>query len=309
MAEGESTTSSLAVAKLLDFTNIHYKHFKFIDQTPPSNIIKLGSGRPVQSRRNPDSIKISKSTSIFSVSCVVMEITDLCEHPIDSKDIVERSRDILFRGGRNEILYCIDCMATAELVTISANKVKTNHSYECIFTPKYIDLIKDYAGDVYQTIMQVDSIPLGLNWLSAVRAMYDSFRCRFMPEWYLLLRRVLRASPLTEEQKDALYAKLFTGPTIWYGLNHYIHWSTVTPPAGRTRAAFRSSLRSLSSSIDVDEVIADMVSVRLCGIKDGLLKTGGEVAGVIEEYAHEVAHEYSRLHQFMSSLPADQNSP
>lgn len=325
-ASEEAADQASGIAQVLEFGVIYYKNFSFVDSLHDAGIIKVGKGKvpkapedqpaaPAKSpRSSAQAARTYRSTTFFSISAAVMEVIDLTRYPLDSTDIVSRVRDTLFRGRREEILSCISALASNEFMKVEViRKEETNavrrtdstnyNKYTCYFTEKYIATIRKYTSDICAYIVNKPEFPDNWDWVAAACSIFDFFRFRCMPEWYLLMRRILRVSPLPQDRKEKVYRSLFSGSSnMWFAINHYILWTSQTPSAERTYAGFSASLATYMTGRDSDRVIGEMIESYLCGMVGRQLLVQPRVRGFVAEYEREVNRECKLLRQTIEQL-------
>jgi hypothetical protein len=303
-----------ALEKVLEFGRIYREHFSFIDTV----IGDATSVEPNSQQRkvDPDIKRAPKSITVFSISAVVIDITNLREHPILLRELIRRIGDTLYRAQRLDIVECLAAMQKAKYVTIAREAVRPRRSGRrrapppkgesqiCRFTQEYLDKIEAYTLDIWRCALELPPTAATPNWPEVSKAIFDFFRFRCMPEWFLLLRRVLRASVLPEERKREIYEILFSA-LMWPAINLYISWEAKNFETGVATSSFRKVLMEnlkLSESA-AEDIVTDLVDVGICGIRGPQLSMMPEITQAVSEYRSEVAREYSFLADYMGAVP------
>jgi hypothetical protein len=146
-----------------------------------------------------------------------------------------------------------------------------------------------------------DDVP----WVEAMRAIFDFLRFRYLPEWFLFIRRILRASGLPDSQKEDVYRTVFGSRKFWYAINHYLVWRSGLVLANGTPedfAAFLSDRMSLTEN-EVHALIGDLSSCGFCNVNlDGHLVTRSDVSVPVSEYEREVNRDYNSFKKYLSTL-------
>ncbi len=208
------------VGDILRCGAVFYTEFEFIDKHKPSN----------DSR--------SLTSDLFSIASTVIEIDDLGNQAIGRPDLINRIYDSIFRGRRDHILACIAALLRAKMLeqktttqprkTVAKPKPPTSEPYtqmegtqaaekvEYRFSATYFKFLEDYTNKVYKTITGMD---LSDEWLVPLRLIFDFYKFRYIPEWFLLMRRILRASGLAESAKGDIRRDLFSGRDTWTNIN------------------------------------------------------------------------------------------
>jgi hypothetical protein len=179
---------------------------------------------------------------------------------------------------------------------------------DCRFTDLYLEKVKEYATDIWRCTLGLPETTLLPNWVPASRAIFDFFRFKCMPEWYLLMRRILRASGLTEDGKQPIYENLFSGARMWTAINYYFFWEATPSTEKKTSSSFRASFERYSAMTEDESrsIITDLTSSRICRILNGELRINPDVLDYVNEYRREVSRDITFLMNFMSRLGVGQ---
>jgi len=209
--EQESPPEREGVKKLLEVGAVYYRRFHFLDGAvvDESTPIYTGGAR-----------RISNTTTFFSLACAMMEVSNLVGYESKNADLATRAADSLFRGGRDDIDACIAAMSDANLVTRDSKLINIRSRAQCTFTQAYVDQIQEYSADIQGVVLGHRNLPA--RWRAVSHAFFDFMRYKYLPEWYLLLRRTLRTSRLTESMKDDINDDLFSSAGTWFAINQYI---------------------------------------------------------------------------------------
>lgn len=293
MSEVETAPAKQGVNKILEMGEVFYKNFGFLDERIPSENGRLYIDRPK---------RMKNSTTFFSLSCAMMEVSTVAGFEADVSDIATRVSDTLFRGTRDDVDSCLVALNAAKIVKLNARRINVKDRTTCVFTQAYVDKIRDYSMDIFELVAGHRNVPD--RWLPMSRAIFDFMRYKYIPEWYLLMRKVLRTSRLSERVKEDIYHGLFNSTGTWFAVNYLV---AVYASGRNSRITEEQFVKILIDNLKItrdeaDKVIGDLTQVGLCGNEDGDLVIESKVQDFVSEYSNEVDRDYGKLHDALSRM-------
>lgn len=204
---------------------IFYKHFGEVAELPGADQSKRGR-RGAKSRVNP-------LAALFAICATVVENRQFVGQYVEQTLIWQHVLDSLFRGERHHIYPCLKAISELEppwahyrdIEVKSKNKDDLDRA-ACKFYPIFLEKIRSYAVDIARYITGDEEFdPVGEQWVEIAQLVFDFFRFRYSPEWYLFVRRIVRAHdfPL-EAQKEAVADWFYTDPNSWMLIHTYLAW-------------------------------------------------------------------------------------
>ena len=194
--EERVTGCGTAVAGVLELSKVYFEHFNKIEiagsKIRRNNASLISDNRPSNLRGSAQR-RIARVSTAFALSAALVEIDDLTNHKHQKSLIIERVLDTFFRGRDRDIDDCLDAMTELSLVEKHDDNIMEKKRHYRKFTPKYVEFLKDYTESVVTTVTGMETV-LGQKWRQTARIVFDFYRFRYIPEWYLLIRRILRSS-------------------------------------------------------------------------------------------------------------------
>jgi hypothetical protein len=293
MVDTSAGLTGRGVAKVLEMGRVFYVHFSFLDGH------ETGAKEPLFVDR---ARRMKNSTTFFSLICAIFENSNIVGYEAPVSDIANRVFDTLYRGSRDDIDDCLDAMRTSGLVEADAQKIVKNKRVSCIFLESYVQRVRGYINEMTEVVIG-QQCSSGL-WLQNARAIFDFMRFKYIPEWYLVMRRILRASRLTDSRKAQLYHDLFNSTGNWFAINFYI--ASYAPDAN-PKPSEREFSNLLMEKLrinreDAGTIIDNLTTVGFCGNVAGRLQIEPAVHECVIEYSNEIDREFERLQSMLASL-------
>jgi len=294
--EERVTGCGTAVAGVLELSKVYFEHFNKIEiagsKIRRNNASLISDNRPSNLRGSAQR-RIARVSTAFALSAALVEIDDLTNHKHQKSLIIERVLDTFFRGRDRDIDDCLDAMTELSLVEKHDDNIMEKKRHYRKFTPKYVEFLKDYTESVVTTVTGMETV-LGQKWRQTARIVFDFYRFRYIPEWYLLIRRILRSSARHRNKMDSeQYSMMFEDANVWFGINLYLTWYAKSPEHDRTIASFESYVSDRGH--DADVIIEGIMDMGLCIKVDERLTLDDNMIEHVAEYAKNVTVDYENF--------------
>lgn len=298
--------------KFLELGQAFFDAFHFFNELSPREAM---ASQPPQSDNREGGPQVSPIRAMFSIASTLVEIDDLPNREIDPKELWGEVFDSLFRGEIRDLNKCIRKLATRYVdintKTLTDEEMKErsekrgggrppkhpNQLEIYKFNHALIDeLISRYVNEVLKTLLlkkKMNSIQI----IYLARAIFDFYKYRFIPEWYLLGRRFMRHNAHNEGERRALRHVFFEETTRWPAITHYIIWSL--QHRGEYEYAslyeyFRDKMTGKDARL-AHSHITDLDYNKIIRIEDGKIAQDRSVEYYLQDYAKMITFHIGEL--------------
>jgi hypothetical protein len=161
--------------------------------------------------------RITPIVTLIALISAALEVDDILTTRLSVPDLKNRVLDNIYRGSDYDLRSCLRLLENYEYVKLSFEQKRTNKSHECQFLPKFEQKVQEFTKklcEMYNVERRLDPVTYTL-------IIFDYFCFRFLPEWYLLIRIVLRSAGILEETRAKLHDGLFRIQS-WLALNFFL---------------------------------------------------------------------------------------
>ena len=298
--DAEATIARAAghIRTICRMADVYFRLYPQVDQQPEDN---GAEGAP--KRKAPRPRRIRRSVAAYAISAAIVEIPGFESKTFYASELNDRVEDVIFRGQYGDLKAALAALERIGWATLRGDPRKVKERLQCSFTPAFVALLRTYTTEICGVLFGDPRLEvLEERWKEAATLIFEYFQLRYLPEWLLLLRRLVRAAPVSEGQKLELYDELVEDPGIW----REIHWYLVWHGESASARASRSSLDFLQREArfterDAEAAIAKLIDVRICRHQSGKLIIESTASDAVAEFCENLISDHARLVQALRS--------